>query len=535
MYRLLIVEDEEIFRNVLPLIVDWNSIGFEVAGIVENGHKALEILEKVQPDVILTDIRMPVLNGLELAMEVKTRYPGIKVVLLSAFNEFDYARKGIDCGVYGYILKSDGEDEIEDYFAKLKKVLDEENLRNMAGDEMWRQREVLLKSILEDRTGSGEANLEKARKLGITPYTSGLRIALFQLDEYKYISFRSGVNRAQSINRLIRSYLYKNVEIQNMGIVIGMDDMVCVLWSIPEKAYLQNAVEVFDGLKEELGMLDRNDDEYITVSCAAGSKVLNLQELPGVYHDAREALFYRTHTNGNCIINFDSLPCNSSGVLTFTEETRLLKEIMPVIHGGSTEKILDYLGKLENSFIAAKYTDINIISGFASRLILAIIGDMGKMGVKSDAFFTKSNYIVKELGYCGTTGLVFRKLEGFIIEAFVLLNGENNVQSRKIVDEAVSYIRKNYATQLSLDKTAKHVNVHPVHLSRLFSKDLGETFKRVLMETRIEEAKRLLKDINYRVYEISSLVGYEKPRYFSELFRSMTGLTPLEYREKFKE
>jgi two-component system response regulator YesN len=137
MYKLLIAEDEEIFRKVLPSIIDWNSIGFEIIGVVEDGFEALKLLEQVEVDVILTDIRMPHINGLELAMEVKSRFPRIKTILLSAFNEFEYARKGIDCGVYGYLLKSDDEESIEKYFVKLSKVLSQENLIGKNDESLW--------------------------------------------------------------------------------------------------------------------------------------------------------------------------------------------------------------------------------------------------------------------------------------------------------------------------------------------------------------------------------------------------------------
>ncbi|MNV77781.1 Arabinose operon regulatory protein [compost metagenome] len=166
--------------------------------------------------------------------------------------------------------------------------------------------------------------------------------------------------------------------------------------------------------------------------------------------------------------------------------------------------------------------------------MLALFNALGEMGKKSDLFAERTNAIMKEMGYCATIVMIFKKLEVFIVEAFELINEENTVKNRRIVDEALAYIKKNYAEQISLEELARYVNVHPVHLSRLFSKDLGNTFKYLLTEARMEEAKRLLKDINYKVYEISTMVGYEKPRYFSELFRNVTGLTPLEYREKYK-
>ncbi|MBD0378707.1 response regulator transcription factor [Paenibacillus sedimenti] len=533
MYRLLIVEDEEIFRTVLPTIIDWNSIGFEVAGVCENGYKALEFLDKTEVDAILTDIRMPVLNGLELAMEVKSKFPKTKVTLFSAFNEFDYARKGLECGVYGYILKSDGEDEIVHHFTKLKDVLDKENQIRMDSEDIWRQREILFKEIMESNSNTNEKAVTNIQKAGVFVKNKDYRITLFRLDEYKHLTFYSGADRVRSIHEFIRGYLYEHIEIQNKGTVISLNEMFCVLWTLPEKDFVQTVTEVFSNLKEELGMYKKNEDECLDISCVIGNTTANLQELCHSYLHIREAFLHKAYI-GNCMINESELDPNSKRIFTFMEEERLMKEIMPLVNGKAHVKLIEYLDTLKNQLIDSKLTDIDMISGFAVKLVLSIVGELGQMGKKSDVFLEKSNYAIKEIGYCETIVMIFKKLEAFTVEAFDLLNEESPMKNRRIVDEALAYIRKNYSGQISLEELARHVNVHPVHVSRLFSKDLGQTFKHILTEVRIEEAKRLLKDINYRVYEISSLVGYEKPRYFSELFRSVTGLTPLEYREKYK-
>ncbi|KQX62998.1 response regulator transcription factor [Paenibacillus sp. Root444D2] len=533
MYKLLIVEDEEIFRRVLPTIIDWNSIGFEVAGVCENGYKALEFLDKTEVDAILTDIRMPVFNGLELAIEVKSRFPNTKVTLFSAFNEFDYARKGIECGVYGYILKSDGEDEIVNHFTKLKGVLQKENQIRMDSDDVWRQRETLFKEMMENHSDMDEKAVAMVQRVGIFVKNKDYRMTLFRMDEYKHMTFYSGADRARSIQEFIRGYLYENIEIQNKGMVISLNEMFCVVWTLPEKDFVQTVTEVYENLKEELGIYKKNEEECLEISCVIGSMAANLDELCNSYTAIRDSFLHKAYM-GNCMIHYSELDHNSKRIFTFTEEERQMKEIMTLVTGKAHVKLMEYLDTLKNQFIDSKFTDMDMISGFAVKIVLTIVGELGEMGKKTDAFLEKSNYMIKELGYCETIVMIFKKLEAFTIEVFDLLNDENNMKNRRIVDEALAYLRKNYSGQLSLEELARYVNVHPVHLSRLFSKDTGKTFKHILTEVRIEEAKRLLKDINYRVYEISSMVGYEKPRYFSELFRNVTGLTPLEYREKYK-
>ncbi|KRE66701.1 response regulator transcription factor [Paenibacillus sp. Soil750] len=533
MYKLLIVEDEEIFRTVLPTIIDWNSLGFEVASVCENGFKALEFLNKIEVDVILTDIRMPVLNGLELAMEVRSRFPRTKVTLFSAFNEFDYARKGLECGVYGYILKSDGEDEIVHHFTKIKEVLHKENRIRIDSEDFWRQRETFFKAMLDRPLDMDEQTMAMNQKMGMLSDMKECRLALIRIDEFKHMSFYSGADRVRSIQELIRGYVYEHIEIPNKGIVISLNEMLCVLSTLPESNFVQMVMEVYENLKEELSLYRKNEEESLEISCVIGSQATNAQELSTTYNTLRSAFLNKAYA-GNSIIHYTGQEANSKRIFTFAEEEKMMKEIVLLVNGKAQEKLIEYLETLKNDCIAFQLTDMDMISGFAVKLVLAIFNTLGEMGRKSDAFLERTNYLIKEIGYCETISMMFKKLEAFTIEAFELLNEENSMKNRRIVDEALAYIRKNYAEPISLEELARYVNVHPVHLSRLFSKDLGHTFKYILTEVRMEEAKRLLKDISYKVYEISTLVGYEKPRYFSELFRNVTGFTPLEYREKYK-
>ncbi|MGG1513822.1 helix-turn-helix domain-containing protein [Paenibacillus oryzisoli] len=538
MYKLLIVEDEEIFRSVLPTIIDWASIGFEVAGVCENGFRALQLLETMEVDAILTDIRMPLLNGLELAMEVKSRYPKTKVTLFSAFNEFDYARKGLACGVYGYILKSDGEEEIASHFAQMSEVLHKEQRIRAASEDFWRQRETHFKAMTAGCSDIKMEAIANAEKAGISAKAQACRLSVFRLDEYKQLMFAAGVDRVRRIQEFIRGYLYENLEIHGHGVVIPYNEAVCVLWTAEEQAVRQTAADLYEGLKEELGLIYKQDGEALGLSCLTYREPLSLEALCDAFSRRSEAFLQMPYISGRlmdaCELEEPGAGSSVKRVFTFVEEEKWMKEILLLVNGGAQEPVIELLEALKQQWMAARWTEMDRMSGFAVKYMLNVVNVLAGMGKKPEAWLERSNAYIKEIGYCETIATLFRKMETFTVEAFEYLQDEGAMKNRKIVDEAVAYIRANYAGPLSLEELAKHVNVHPVHVSRLFSKETGKTFKQMLTEVRMEEAKRLLLDINYRVYEISSLVGYEKPRYFSELFRSMTGLTPLEFREKMQ-
>lgn len=254
MYKVVLVEDEEIFRKVLPEIIDWNALGFQIVKVVDNGRKALEYLQEEQADVILTDIRMPVLNGLDLAMEVKNRYPATKIILLSAFNEFDYARKGIDCGVYGYILKSEGEEEIEKYFRSLKETLDNEFFYE--NRDIWRQRELFAQHIVKDDSVSADQVRDIAKKARLPVTYENFTVSIFELDERKYLDYCYNNEYISKLVLHIRNFLVSRVELKQMGYVLVSDSTVCVIWNIEKQKALKRLGTIFSDLCSEIQLSD---------------------------------------------------------------------------------------------------------------------------------------------------------------------------------------------------------------------------------------------------------------------------------------
>lgn len=533
MYNVILVEDEEIFRRVLPEIIDWNAIGFTIATVVDNGRKALKFLQEERADVILTDIRMPVLNGLDLAMEVKNRYPMTKVVLLSAFNEFDYARKGIDCGVYGYILKSEGEEEIERYFRSLKKVLDSEAA--FKNEDIWIQRDLFLQCMMKNEAAALNQMKDIAKKAHLPLSCGNCTITAFELDERQYMDDLYGSDCVGEILLHIRDYLVSRIEFTHPGYVLASGSAVYVLWTMDRERVIQELRSIFTDLSSELQLYDRGDELGITVTCAVGEAGNDLAGIRHSYSSAMIALLHRTYIGGGHMIDCGDIEGVTGMRLNLPDEGRLTDQILALVHEGNTVKAAGYLESIQNSFKAGRLTNMNTVTAFAIKVILAVMRDVGKMRINmEDGLLLKSTYLIKTIGFCDTIRCALRQLELFLVEVMVLLSSDNVTQNSKITEEALRYINSNYSEQITLEDVAAHVNVHPVYLSRLFNRDVKKTFKTILTEIRMEKAKKLLVDLEYKVYEISESVGYKKPRYFSELFKTLTGLTPLEYREKYK-
>ena len=539
MYKLLIVEDEEIIRKVLPVIIDWNSIGIEVVGTAKNGIEALKFIKENRVDLTLTDIRMPVMNGLELARELKKVYPQIKTILLSAYSEFDYARKGIEYGVYGYLLKSSDEDEIKDYFLSLidilgrEELLDREKVEILEEENHWVQREDFFRSVIEGSYGSEkEIACEGYKyKIKLSATATDCLIILIQIDNYGILTSKVCAKGISQIRKLILQQLLQRVEWQNKGFVINTREMMAIIWTSSDRNFNEYIHEIYKAIEDELELL--KIPYQVSMSWGVGELVKNLLLLPKSYSSALNALEHRLYMGGGRIIFSCDLHQDHSKILSLNQVDMYVSELEYIVQKSASYEIITFFEDIKVTLIESKIIDKAYIDMFALKLIIALSDSAGSMGVKSELIITKTEHLMKTIGKYETITSMFEQLKTFVVELTNAMEDKGDDHTKRIIGKALAYIRQNYASHISLADVASHVNVHPVYLSRLFRQELNQTFIYKLKEVRIEKAKSLLKDIDLKVYEISTAVGYKKPRYFSEIFKEITGLTPLEYREKY--
>jgi two-component system, response regulator YesN len=531
LYTILIVEDEEVFRRVLPLIIDWSSLGFSIAGTVENGRKALEFCEGRSVDVVLTDIRMPILNGIELAMELRLRSSGTKVVLLSAFDDFEYARKGIECGVYGYILKSEGEEEIERYFAGLRRRLDEEGAAPPGSGNLDSGRERSLASLIE------AAEAPNAAEEGTAP----LALALVDLDEWPMLERQLGPQAVHELRDLVRLELVELVEKAGLGSVADHGRSVAVVLSARVEAPNLFFSTLLGEVNSRLAIADLNHRETTSVSLSFAAVEGGRAGLGTALERASAGLAERVSKGPRSCVE---TPVRSSrGLESFPSETTLVGELRAVLDGlrtsrpptreGEATAIIEFLDGVEARAVDCRLQLIRPVADFASRAVVVLTRESESPLAESPSAVAVLDSILAEIPLYETASPLLGRLKHAVSDAFGALDSGLDPRGIRLVREAIECMQAAYQGSISLESVAARLKVHPVHLSRVFSRDYGKTFTSVLTGIRIEAAKELLADGRYKIYEIADLVGFGKPRYFSELFKKMTGYTPLEYRGKF--
>lgn len=517
-YRLLIVEDEELLRRSLCVMIDWESLNVEIVGTVENGVKALEFLESGPADIVMTDIRMPVMDGLELAGEIQSRFPQTKTVLCSAYDEFEFARKGIAYGVYGYLLKSQEEEEIEAFFRQMLARLEAERSLNAQGEDdvtLWEQRERLA-ALLQSKPYS--ANMVESLLPDCRIYSSarGMSAVLAHLDEPGFLREELGDIAVRQLVKVMGEQLLEQVEWEKKGYLLHTGETALLLWD--GDCEESSLVALQEGVVRELRAVEGTLPITLTLSCSDAGQVEQWGSSLRTAETLLKTGFFRGP--GQVLTGSAEPEMNALPAARIQEE---LAKAEAYLSARDTAGLRAQLDRLAEEWEAAKITDAGAVRGFALH-----IAERFREMSPQDAMAERADYVRLFANRESIRTILNAAAE---IAEQTAPPGEER-QQRRIVQRVRGYLEEHYAEDISLERAAALVSVHPVHLSRLFRQETGETFKAALTGIRMRRAKELLREIDLRVYEISEQVGYRKPRYFSELFKSETGMTPLEYRER---
>lgn len=531
MLKVFLVEDEFVVREGIKKNVNWEAHGYEFCGEASDGELAFPMIQKLKPDIVITDIRMPFMDGLELSRLIKKEMPWIEIIILTGHQEFEYAKEGIKLGVAQYLSKPiSGEEllrEVGEVAVRIEEKRKELEIKEKYEKEMeenlLKEQKELFQYLV---TGSKSVTelLELGEKLGMDLSAMWYSIVLM---------------KTQSTNHAQDEYSNSIIEIE--GRWKKLDDKMQVLTfdrNLEGKAILFRAdskEELEQLQKDYLNQMKEILDEYEQVRYfgGIGEPVNRLRELSVSFERASHAFAHR-------------YLIGDSRILSSTDMEQSVYQEQDEFH------IND---------VNTKQIDRNKIKEFLK------LGDKGEVIYFVDEFFKalgagvmKSNifrqYITMDAYFCVVDFVEGLQLQREEIEAPDVMSGalqsqesaiqyvirimtkavelrEKTASNRygDIVDEVMSYIEKNYAQEeLSLNLLASHVNFSPNHLSMIFSQQTGQTFIKYLTDFRMNKAKELLRCTNKRSSVIAMEVGYKDSHYFSYLFKKTQGMTPTQYR-----
>lgn len=531
MLKVFLVEDEFVMREGIKNNIDWQSHGYEFCGEASDGELAFPMIQRIKPDIVITDIRMPFMDGLVLSRLIKKEMPWIEIIILTGYEEFEYAKEGIKIGIAQYLSKPiSGEEllkEVDALAVKIEEKRQEREIKEKYMKEMeenFVQEQKDLFRYLVTGSKSVEELFEIANKLNMDLSAIWYNIILVYVKSMKHEQeeySNSLVEIEQKLNSLgdESGFLVFDRNMEGKAFLVRAD-------SIEELHKFQD--DYFDKMKELM-----DDYEHIRYFAGIGIPVNRLGELPAAFESASHAFAHRFLIKESCIMN--SAETESGGYLQIDEFD--ISNVNPKqLDRGKIREFLKLGDKGETIYFVEEF-----------------FKDLGANAMKSTLF---RQYIIMDIYFCVVDFLddlqiPKDEIAPFDIGAGTMQNEEASVQyvvsvinkvielrEKKasnrygdIVEEVMRYIEKNYSDdELSLNMLASQVNFSPNHLSMIFAQQTGQTLIKYLTEYRMNKAKELLRCSGKRSSEISAEVGYKDSHYFSYLFKKTQGMTPTQYR-----
>lgn len=536
MIKVFLVEDEIVMREGIKNNINWSQEGLEFVGDASDGELAYPLIQKTQPDILITDIKMPFMDGLELSRLVKAEMPDIKILILSGYDEFEYAKEAIKIGITDYLVKPIAAAKLLEEVKKVAEIVIEEQQQKEFLQTFEQERlenrqlavQKFFRSLVSGKKSVSEA-LKEGRELGIDLAAEAYNIAMLQL-------FTNGEKEGYSETQTKVIAEMKALAGSRQDVLmaeLGLDSWSFLVKENGENP-LEETLETFLGGLEEI-MTNHEGMEYFI---GVGSKVERLSELNHCFEEASRAFSYRYLKKRNQIV-FSGQEMQGDSV---DEELKLSSLKLEKLDRKSIERFLktglrgeavyfidEYFASLGErnvqSLLFRQYVTMDMYFaavamleqiGYGSEELVERCGDFQQMSSMFSTVEQTKEYLVKVL----ETVIDFRE----------------NVSSKKyhsLLEEAKAYIEQNFDNEeISLNTVAATVNLSPNHFSTIFSQEMGKTFIEFLTEVRMEKAKELLRTTSMKMAEIAFLVGYKDPHYFSYLFKKTQECTPREFRAK---
>ncbi|WP_458126914.1 helix-turn-helix domain-containing protein [Paenibacillus sp. Z3-2] len=534
MYKLMIVDDELLMRVGIRSMLNWEEYNFYVVGEAGNGKEALSLALEVMPDLIITDIKMPIMNGLQLIQEASCVLNTCKYVILSNFDEFHYVKEALKLGASDYLIKSEiTETALIELLSTVGQKLQSEHIRptntpSMAQDYSKTLRH-LKDSFFQDIVSGfiGEKDIvAKAEELHF-------RIRSDQLVVIKFI-----VNYYEDAKR---KYVEKGEKLLRFSILNIMEEIIPSKWekeifveSSSEYWVIVNVLPESQSVHADLNKLCNkllsSIKDFMNLSLTAGVSTIvpNFSYIRKACQEAEMALQQGFFKGSNQVLYYEDMiqsPDRNEvkGVLSPQQE----RDFMKLWVSKDNQKAEEFLEGIRSD-LEAKRADENSIRKQYIMVMETIHSHLSRAAERGTPSFTKkSPYETVLKGEYWDD--IHQDMLAHIAHYFQT-DSEMNQEST-YADLAIELIDKYYAEDISLQSIASQINVNPSYLSRLFKQEKGENFITYLTRVRIEHAKSYLLSKGLRVYEIAEKVGYHNYTYFSKIFKKSVGVTPEEYRE----
>ncbi len=522
LYKVFLVEDEIVTREGIRDNVDWKANGFEFYGEASDGDMALPLLRAIKPDVLITDIKMPFMDGLQLSKIVRERMPWVKIIILSGHDEFEYAQEAIKLGVNEYLLKPITVNEMHKVLQKIATQLDQEKkeqenlkkLQEQLEENQTMLRERLLLKVVTGTIASTEA-IEKGQPLGLDLVAKCYLIVILKI-EVRTRSEKLDYDEFQKIQQNVTELIGNNPDIYLLRKDWG-EFVLLMKGNIPQ--YLDEEQGLLLGsIKDKL---DQTRYQLIVGVGAQKNRIADIyQSFLEAFVSIQNSADREKDRSSRMVDKAELLKVNKSAVETY-------------LNCGVKEDCEEFFNSYIQPLGETALKSYLIKNYIFMDVVLATAKQVNDLGGNIDIVIPELNSIETILANISTIEQLKEKTCSILGKALSFRDSQTSGQHTKVIRQAKEYIDQHYMEpDLSLYEIPSQVNLSSSHFSMVFSQETCQTFKEYLTTTRINKAKELLRTSSLSSNDISYQVGFNDPHYFSYVFKKNTGFSPTEFRSQ---
>lgn len=514
MIKVLVADDELLVRIGLRTTIEWEKNGFTIVGEAKNGKEAIELFERFDADILITDIRMPVYDGLEVIKQIKEKKRDLKSIILTHYDDFSYAQKAINLGASEFILKNNlTSDNLLIILKKLSEELKPENNKehkNLAdSDHLYYTLEKAILTNLSKMEYRGLMNI-----LGENSFYPNFFVAYGKISYHDDLDI--DLNNGEFLKNLSNVFVSKDNVRQAM---MMMEDHLVYLYNIDFKT---------DDYRKEQGeitnILKRNIKQFFDLDLSFGVSTVGkkLSDIPMLVTEGKKAC-------ERCFFSDDKVILYDPSLEEIRDENVKIKPdvIRRYLHKSDIDGLCDYIEeRFDKIFLT--YNKMGVRKLFIDFISLAQIIHQEKFSEEEVVNDEKFKYIYFD------KLADFRAIKKYVKDVYRFVAGRNEDKTYSYyINKSIQYVQDNYERNITLDEVAEYSQISKSYFSLLFKQETGINFSAFLTNYRIEKCKEYMKESHYKIYEIAERVGFDNPYYFSKVFKEKVGISCKEYQKKY--
>ena len=536
MLTMIVADDEPFIRSSLIHVFNWQEeFGIEIIGEAADGQEAYDLCLKLAPDILFTDIMMPIMGGLQVAEKLREAGIQSKIIMISGAQDFSYAREALKVNAEGYILKPVKLTEVREVFHQVVARLTEEQetrmnvqqLKQQLHDNMPLLREKFLQNLIAGLYRNEQEIWDKINYFAL-PFSRRdiLTAAVLQLDDY-----RSAVDKFSEEYKQLLYFSIQNIINECLGshpcaisFVASENEFIMVFCSAedPSSGSVSRLCEQIISSIQKYLRLD--------ASIGIGRACPLAGQLEDSYKDALAALVYKFYTGHGSVLYIKDIQPDTE-TLQSTFFYKFQARLMNELKAGHTDTVMELMEQLFTTLALPKL-QIGYVQSICAEMIFSAARTLYEIDEDIEQVLSGRITIMDKLYVQKNMTDLKAYMLSLLHDLSAYVAGKNTSKNSRIIHKIRSIVQEGYARELSIAKIAEEVFLTPNYISLIFKKETGETITDYITRFRIGKAKELLRTTDLKVMEISERVGYENPHYFSTVFKKTVGLHPLKYRSQ---